>query len=82
MKADIFRFYVHLQRKAGFLMHNGHPKPFDPTLTPLLTCLLEEQEKKDILNVVESACNKAQGSNFMRGKFGKFINFVKAHYLF
>ncbi len=82
IKADEFGFYIHLQRNAGQPIHNDHPKPFDPSLIPLPTQLLGEQEKDNILNVVESTCDKAQGRNFTRGKFRKFINSLKVDYLF
>jgi len=81
IKWDNFGFYVNLDRKCGCSIHENHPKPFDPSSIPIPTRLLTQDEVDDTRYVVESACSKAAGRNFMRTKFGKFINSIKMNYL-
>ncbi len=78
---DEFGFYVSLLRKRGNHLHNGHPKPYDPTSIPIPTRLLDEEEEETINHVIESACNKAAGRNYMFKRMGKFISSMKVTYL-
>ncbi len=82
VKVDNYGFYIHLKRNAGHPIHNDHPKPLDPSTIPIPSRLLDDNEREDILHVVESTCQKPIGRNFMHGKFGKFINSLKIDYLY
>ena len=45
------------------------------------TRLLTDTQIDDTKQVVSATCNKAVGRNFIRGKFGRFINIIKIAYL-
>ncbi len=62
---DEYGYFVTLIRKSGHQLHNGHPKHHDPSLISIPSRLLDEEEKETVNYVVESACNKAAGRNYM-----------------
>ncbi|KAL7465293.1 hypothetical protein ACHAXS_005615, partial [Conticribra weissflogii] len=81
VSCDNYGFFVDLNFNNGNPLHIGHPKPLPGINIPLPTRLLSEEEKEDIVNVHESSGNNVAGRNFMRGKFGKFLNSMKVDYL-
>ncbi len=78
---DLHGYYVNLHNKGGNNIHNGHPKHHDPLNVPIPTRLLDADEEETVNHVVESACNKAAGRNYMFKRFGKFISSMKVAYL-
>lgn len=78
---DEYGYFVTLIRKSGHQLHNGHPKHHDPSLIPIPSRLLDEEEEETVNYVVESACNKAAGRNYMFKRMGKFISSMKIAYL-
>ncbi len=74
-------YYVNLRNKGGKNTHNGHSKHHDPSNIPIPTRLLDVDEEETVNHVVESACNKAAGRNYMFKRFGKFISSMKVAYL-
>ena len=62
-------------------IHENHLKPSDPSSIPIPTRLLTHDEVDDAHYVVESACCKTVGHNFMHTKFGKFTTSIKMNYL-
>ena len=78
---DEYGYFVTLIRKSGHHFHNGHPKHHDPSLIPIPSRLLDEEEEETVNYVVESACNKAARQNYMFKQMGKFISSMKIAYL-
>ncbi len=78
---DEHGYFVNLCDKGGNNIHNSHPKHHNPSNIPILTRLLNEDEEETVNHVVESACNKAAGRNYMFKRFGKFISSMKVAYL-
>lgn len=77
-----YGFYVSLQNNAGHPSHNGHSQPFNTTVIPVLSLVLEDHGQGDILNVLKSTCRKVVGRTFICGKFGKFMNSLKIDYFY
>ena len=62
-------------------MHCFHSKVFKPSTLSFPTRLLTHEQIDDTKHAVEATCNKAVGRNFIKGKFGRFINHIKVAYL-
>ncbi len=58
-------YYVNLRNKGRNNTHNSHPNHHDPSNIPIPTRLLDVDEEETVNHVVESACNKAAGRNYM-----------------
>jgi hypothetical protein len=80
VKWDKHGFFVNLERRSGNQFHQFHPK-FDSSVIPLSTRLLTEAQKEDVNHVMESACNKAAGRNYIFKKFGRFVDSLKMAYI-
>ena len=81
IKWDGIGFYIDLYRSSGNPMHCYHSKVFKPSALSFPSRLLTQEQIDDTKHVVEATCNKAVGRNFMKGKFGRFINHIKVAYL-
>ena len=81
VKWDGIGFYIDLFRSSGNPMHCYHSKVFKPSALSFPTRLLTHEQIDDARHVVEAACNKAVGRNFIKGKFGRFVNNIKVAYL-
>ncbi len=78
---DEYGFQINLNRMSGCCNHEGYSRIRDTTSIPIPTCLLSEDEILGTKHVVDSSCYKAAGTNFIRGKFGKFLNYIKVEYI-
>ncbi len=78
---DQHGYFINLRNNSGYNIHNGHPKHHDPSNIPIPTRLLNEEEEETIHHVVESACNKTAGRNYMFKRIGKFISSMEVAYL-
>ncbi len=58
-------YYVNLRNKGGNNKNKSHPKHHDPSNIPIPTRLLDVDKEETVDHVVESACNKAAGRNYM-----------------
>lgn len=74
-------FFVVLNYNTGNPTHIGHPKPIKGINISMPSWLLSEEKKEDIWNDKESSGNNFWGRNFVRGKFGKFINTMMVGHL-
>jgi len=81
VKWDHRGFYVELKQNAGDPYHKFHPQILKPTSMSFPTRLLTEEQLDDTKEVVSATCNKGVGRNFIRRKFGRFINSIKIAYL-
>ena len=81
VKWDHRGFYVELKQNAGDPCHKFHPQILKPTSMSFPTRLLSEEQLDDTKEVVSATCNKGVGRNFIRGKFGRFINSIKIAYV-
>ena len=74
-------FFVDLRQCSGCPVHQSHPRFIDPTTVPLPTRLLTSDQIDNIVHVVNAMSNNGTACNYLHGKFGKFINLMKAAYL-
>ena len=78
---DSHGFYVKLNKRSGCCTHTFHPRIFEKGVLPFPTRLLTKDQIENTTEIVKAAASKAVGRNFLRGKFGKFINSIKINYL-
>ncbi len=74
-------FFVDLRQCSGCPVHQSHPRFIDPTTVPLPTRLLTSDQIDNIVHIVNAMSNNGTARNYLHGKFGKFINLMKAAYL-
>ena len=73
-------FFVELKKKAGYAIHSSRPKLLDITYLPCSTRLLTSHQIEDALHVMNSTSNNGTARNYLRGRFGKFVNLLKVAY--
>ncbi len=78
---DLYGYFINLKNNSGNGVHNEHPKLHDTSNILIPTRLLDDKEEETVYHVVDSACNKAAGRNYMFRRFGKFISSMKVAYL-
>ncbi len=78
---DEYGYFVSLKYNGGNPIHISHPKPHDPFYIPIPTQLLDKGEEETVQQVVDSACNKADGRNYMFYRFWKFARSMNVAYL-
>ncbi len=81
IKWDEYGFYVNLKNRSGNPIHEHHPKEFDPSVIPISTRLLTDEQKQDTVHVMNSSSSKAAGRNYFFSKFGILLDSLKAAYL-
>jgi hypothetical protein len=74
-------FYIELRQKSGCPFHNSHHRFIEPQNVPIPTRLLTSDQIDNIVHVVNATSNNGAARNYLHGKFGKFINLMKAAYL-
>ena len=79
---DMHGFYVKLKKRSGCSTHSFHPRIFEKGVLPFPSRLLTKEQIENTTEVVKAAASKAVGRNFLRGKYGKFINSIKINYLY
>jgi hypothetical protein len=65
----------------SLFFHNSHPRFIEPQIVPIPTRLLTLDQIDNIVQVVNATSNNGAAHNYLHGKFGKFINLMKAAYL-
>ena len=78
---DRYGFYVKLNKRSGCCTHTFHPRIWQRGVLPFPTRLLTKDQIENTKEIVKAAASKAVGRNFLRGKFGRFINSIKINYL-
>ena len=73
--------YIELRQQSGCPFQHSHPRFIDHQTVPILTHLLTSDQIDGIVHVVNATSNNGATRNYLHGKFGKFINLMKAAYL-
>lgn len=74
---DEYGCCICLKYNGGNHIQHSHSKPHDPSTIPIPTQFLEEEKEETVQQVVDSACDKAAGRNYMFCRFGKFSSSMK-----
>ena len=74
------RVLCRVEKKAGYAIHSSRPKLLDITYLPCSTRLLTSHQIEDALHVMNSTSNNGTARNYLRGRFGKFVNLIKVAY--
>ena len=70
-----------MRQKSVCPFHNSYPRFVEPQTVPIPTRLLISDQIDNIVHVVNATSNNGAVCNYLHGKFGKFINLMKAAYL-